>query len=102
MIPDASHEIRNRLSPEHKTRALLLYKMVSNNALETTVFQKVSTGVLWLFTQYALSASYSVFSLPQNITDTPIFDLLSTNTFLQFGRVSDMCIVTQSQGEAVF
>jgi len=39
MISDASYEIRNSLSPEHKTRALLLYKMFSNNALETTVFQ---------------------------------------------------------------
>ena len=39
MISDASPEIRNMLSPDHKTRALLLYKMVSNSALEMTVPQ---------------------------------------------------------------
>ena len=70
--------------------------------LKQQYLKMVSTSVLWLFTAFKISAIYKVFSLPQNNTDTRIFILLSMNSFLQFGRVSDMCGVTYSKGEVVF
>jgi hypothetical protein len=102
MISDVSPEIRNKLSPNTRLEHCYYTELLVIKLLKRQNLRMLSTGLLWLLTEYAFSASYNVFSLPQNITDTRIFILLSTNTFLQFGRVSDICIVTYSQGEAVF